>query len=161
MEMELIAKLAIAIVLVIVVVSLIFGIVERASDNVSGGDDFMRLGKVFSEQSELCEKYNNEIIDKDDFRAIMASIAYSDCRTLNATLGFSMTAEEFERMIDDIFPEGKTPQVIYKAKCKPYETTSGSFIVVGSNGKYIYTKDDNINITSVRGLKRDVIICQR
>jgi len=88
-------------------------------------------------------------------------MAYSDCRTLHARMGFSMTHDDFENIVGDMFPAGKKPPVIFKSECRPYEVRTGSFIINGREGRYIYERGDNIIISSVGEGKRDVIFCLR
>ncbi len=159
METHYIAGIIIALVLIATVVAIIFTLGERVNSNNDPTDDLTRYGDVFAQQSEICEKYNVTEISETDFRVILATIQKTDCNDLEVTLKFSMTKEEFEQMVEDLFPENKVPEIIFKDDCKPLSVTTGSFIVRSGSGQYLYRKGDNINIKVVGVSERDVVLC--
>ncbi len=159
METQYIAGIIIAIVLIATVVAIIFGLGERMNSNNDPTDDLIQYGDMFAEQAEICVKYNGTEIGEFDFRVILATIQKTGCNNLEVTLGFSMTREEFEQMMEDIFPKNKIPEIIYKDNCNPLSVETGSFIVRAGSGQHLYRKGDNIKLTVIGENLRDVILC--
>ncbi|MBN2102204.1 MAG: hypothetical protein JW716_05025 [Candidatus Aenigmarchaeota archaeon] len=159
METHYIAGILITIVLIVAVVSIIFGLGQRVNSNSDPTDDLTQYGDMFAQQAEICEKYDGTEISEADFRIILAVIRKTDCRELDVSLGFSMTKEKFGQMIEDIFPKNQAPEIIYKDGCNPMSVETGSFIVREGSGEYLYRKGDNIKISIFGESLRDVIIC--
>jgi len=159
METNYIAGILITIVLIATVVSIIFGLGQRASQNTDPTSDLVKYGDMFARHSEICEKYDGTEISEADFRIILATIRKTDCKEMEVSLGFSMNREKFGQMIEDIFPKNQAPEIIYKDGCDSMSVETGSFIVRSPYGEYLYRKGDNIKISIFGESLRDVILC--
>lgn len=160
MEIKYIAEITIVLIFIITVTATIFFLGNRADTVDSQADSFIKYGNIFGKRTELCEKYDNLTIDKQDLRVILAVMPVNeDCREMSVYFDFSITDDEFEQLVLDIFPKERSPKVIYKTDCEPYKVKTGSYVVSSGMGEYLFRKGDKVDFMTSGDNTVDVMVC--